>query len=79
MAKFFPVEGDAQEVPTPLTLTALQGYVVGWINFIELSSGDVLVVNEMADGWTPMNINATYILGFPVYGNVVLCSPSEIA
>jgi hypothetical protein len=79
MARLIPHHGEVRDVATPLTLTDLQIYVGGFILFIELSSGDLLIVNESAEHFTPMNKTATTIAGQPVYGDVVLCESGEIA
>lgn len=44
MATFFPQKGPAQQIETPLTLTKLQTLVKGFIKFIDMPTGDVLVV-----------------------------------
>lgn len=81
MADFIPLKGPVRNgIKTPLTLTQLQGYVEGFIRFIDLPSGDLLVVNEAAQLTSVVNTNATSIAGRlgPIYGNAVLCSPAEI-
>jgi len=81
MATFFPEEGPARQVESPLTLTKLQTLVKGFIKFIDMPTGDVLVVNESAPEFARMNETATSLAGRvgPVYGDAVLCDPSEIA
>lgn len=81
MATFFSQEGPAQQIATPLTLTKLQTLVKGFIKFIDTPSGDVLVVNESAPEFARINVTASSLAGkaSPVYGDVVLCDPSEIA
>ena len=80
MARLLPYDGDVRNVPAPLTLTKLQEYVEGYIRFIELTSGDILVVNEAASEFGLVNHHANQFAGKhgPIYGNAVLCSPSEI-
>ena len=80
MASFIPTNGPAKEVKVPLTLTALQTYVGGFIKFIELPSGDLLVVNEAGPSFAEINEQANGLAGRvgPIYGHAVLCSPSEI-
>lgn len=71
-----------RNIPTPLTLTQLQTCVGGFIKFIELSTGDLLVVNEASlDGIAPFNSEASSLAGKagPIHGDVVFCSPTEIA
>jgi hypothetical protein len=68
-------------IKTPLTLTALQIFVGGFIRFVELSSGDLMVVNEAsADGIGFYNPTASQLAGNagPIYGDAVLCTPEEI-
>ncbi len=80
MADYIPVNGAIRkDVKTPLTLTALQTFVGGFIRFVELSSGDLMVVNEASvDGLGFLNPNASSLAGYPVYGSVVMCIPEEI-
>jgi len=83
MAQHIKVSGGIdQDIATPLTLTALQIAVGGFIHFVELSSGDLMVVNEASrDGLGFHNPTASSLAGKagPIYGDVILCSPSEIA
>jgi hypothetical protein len=81
MAMFYPQQGPAQKIAGPLTLTKLQTLVKGFIKFIDMPTGDVLVVNESAPEFLAENYAASAIAGkaHPVYGDVVLCDPSEIA
>lgn len=81
MATFFPQEGPAKQIEAPLTLTKLQSLVKGFIQFIDMPTGDVLVVNESSVGYARINVTASLLAGKvgPVYGDVVLCDPSEIA
>lgn len=76
MANFIPVDGPVQTVATPLTMTALQKLVGEPIELVELPSGDLMVMNRIA---VSNNKNATSIAGRPMYGQIVLCSPEEIA
>ena len=80
MASFIPTQGPAKEVRVPLTLTALQSYVGGFIKFVELPSGDLLVVNEAGPEFAAINRAANGFAGQagPIFGHAVLCSPSEI-
>jgi len=79
MATYIPASRPAKPVSElPLTLAALQILVGGFIEFVELRSGDWLVVNE-ASHLAPLNTSATALAGIPVYGDVVLCEPSDIA
>jgi hypothetical protein len=56
----------------------LQMYVEGFAQFIELLSGDYLIVNEEGHKFAPLNPMATSIAGMPIYGDAVLCTPDEI-
>jgi len=82
MADYLPAVGAIQRnIKTPLTLTALQLFVGGLIRFVELSSGDVMVVNEAyLDGLAFYNPAASQLAGKagPIYGDAVLCESSEI-
>lgn len=79
MATYFPLQGKSEKVEGPLTLTALQTRVKGFISFVELTSGDYLVINESQCSYVPVNDAATAVAGYPVRGDVVLCTPEEIA
>lgn len=82
MAIYLPLDAPVKNnIPTPLTLTALQTYVGGFVKFIELNSGDILVVNDKATEFASINHHANSFArsAGPIYGHAVLCSPSEIA
>lgn len=69
-----------RKVTTPLTLTQLQIFVGGFITFVDLLNGDILIINEASrDRIGIHNQTASTLLGKPVFGDVVLCSPEEIA
>lgn len=78
MANFIAVGEYPKVVPGPLTLAALQIYVQGFIAFVELKSGDLMVTNEMSN-LASYNKTASSIAGFEVFGDVVICSSSEVA
>lgn len=82
MAQHITVNGTIhQDIYTPLTLTALQIFVGGFIHFIELSSGDLMIVNEASrDGLGFHNPTASQLAGKagPIFGDAILCSPQEI-
>lgn len=81
MAKFIPVDGQVQPLDAPLTLTVLSRMVGGEIEFIELRTGDMMVIQK--DSWfrLPINHTASVFAGLkpPVCGSAILCSPDEIA
>lgn len=83
MADYIPAERALRRgIDTPLTLTALQTYVNGFVYFIELPTGDWLVVNEKSrDNIGPYNPHASSIAGKagPIYGDAVLIDPKELA
>lgn len=82
MATHLPIHQPVVDsIPLPLTLTCLQLLVGGFIRFIELPTGDVLVVNESAAEFAAINPSASSLAGpaGPIYGDAVLCSPTEIA
>jgi hypothetical protein len=81
MASFIPSDDRpvVNGIPVPLTLAALQRYVGGFIRFIELASGDVMVVNEAGPEFAPLNKAATDIAHQPIHWHAVLCTPTEIA
>lgn len=83
MADYIPAARPIKRgVETPLTLTQLQLFVGGLIHFVELLNGDYMVVNEGSlDHIGPFNDTASKIAGprGPIFGDAVLCSPSEIA
>ncbi len=81
MADYIPANRPIQRgVKNPLTLTQLQIWVGGFIHFVNLLNGDMLVLNEASlDHIGIHNPTASTLLGKPVWGDVVLCSPEEIA
>ncbi|MGH7192224.1 MAG: DUF3846 domain-containing protein [Candidatus Saccharimonadales bacterium] len=81
MATFIPVIGKATGVMSlPLTLTAMQTLVGGFIRFVDLTSGDVMVINESSlDRLGFYNKTASNLAGQSIYGDVVVCEPTEIA
>jgi len=81
MAKHIPLNGPAILLVTPITLTMLQTCVGGFIKFIELPTGDYMVVNEASEQLAPFNSSASSLAGKagPIYGDAVLCEPSELA
>lgn len=81
MADFIPIDKPIQRgIKTPLTLTQLQNYVAGFIQFIETPGGDIVVVNEASlTHPTPLNSHASLVANTPIHGDAVICSPEEIA
>lgn len=80
MADYIPASRNIERgIETPLTLTHLQLLVGGFIQFVELTSGDLMVVNEAAPLFAPFNPTASIIASQTICGDVVLCSPGEIA
>jgi hypothetical protein len=81
VADYIPANRPIQrEVETPLTLTQLQLFVGGFIHFVTLLNGDILVTNEASRDHVGIhNPTASTLLGKPVFGDVVLCSSEEIA
>lgn len=80
MADYIPADRPiGRGIETPLTLTKLQTLVGGFIHFVELSSGDLMVVNEAAAQFAPLNPTATIIARRETHGDVVVCSPKDIA
>lgn len=71
-----------REIEVPLTLTRMQTLVGGFIRFVCLPNDDLMVVNEAhLDGAAPFNSTASALAGKlgPIHGDVILCSPEEIA
>lgn len=67
-------------IEAPLTLTSLQTTVGGFIRFLELETGDLMVVNEASlDRVGVYNATASSLARQPVFGDAVLCLSSEIA
>lgn len=82
MADHIRAHGPIQRgIAVPLTLTALQTLVGGFIYFVELRSGDLLVINEASrDQIGLYNESATAFAGGSlIFGDAVLCTPGEIA
>lgn len=80
MPKFIPHDGPMREIAGPLTLTALQGYVGGFIEFRDLLNDDIMVTHEEPSN-LPVNGTASVLAGRrgPIHGHAVLCSPEDIA
>jgi hypothetical protein len=77
MASFIPMDGPIEHgITTPLTLTAMQKLVCGFIEFVELKSGDLMVVNESA---SQVNSLASTLAGREIRGAAILCEPQDIA
>lgn len=83
MATYMPANRDAQPIEpqhVPMTLTALQTLVGGFIRFIVLSSGDTMVINEASlDRLGFYNKTASAVARQDIYGDVVVCAHNEIA
>lgn len=84
MASFIPAKRPMERIAPseiPLTLAQLQSYVGGFVQFVDLSCGDIMVVNEAGPAFAILNHTANDLAGpaGPIYGDVVLCSPPEIA
>ncbi len=81
MAAILFTDGKPKKIKGPLTLTALQLHVGGLIDFIELSNGGLLVVNEshLTLGPKERNEAATELAKKVIRGTVVYCGRDEIA
>ncbi len=83
MADYIPVGRPIlRKIATPLTLTQMQLKVGGFIKFVDLSSGDIMVINESATEFPGLhNPTASQLAGSagPIFGDAIICSPSEIA
>jgi len=77
VAFLIPTEGARKPIKGPFTLTALKNFVGGPIEFIDLSYGDVLVINSTGLG--PINAVSCSLVRRLVHGPAVLCSPEDIA
>ena len=79
MACFIPCNGPVQHgITTPLDLPFLQGFVGGFIDFVETESGHLMVVNENSED-SPVNHTATAFAGIAIHGDAVMCLPGDIA
>lgn len=80
MAIYIPHDGPMQhDIESPLNLQRLQAMVGGFIGYIDIPSGDTIVVAEDISS-SPLNYTATALAGngVIVYGNAVLCGPGEL-
>ncbi len=80
MAIFIPHDGPMEHnIESPLDLANLQTRVGGYIGFIDIPSGDTLVVADDISS-LPLNYTATALAGdgIMIYGHAVLCGPGEI-
>lgn len=76
MPKFLTIDKAVTPIASPLTLTGIRKYVGMNFTFVDLRSGDILIVSDNASEPNPF---ATSLLGQPVCGPAILCSPSDIA
>jgi hypothetical protein len=79
MALFIPHDTRCSKITGTLTLTRIRSIVGASATPIELSSGDLLFVSELSHD--PLNENAMAFVGCRdthVYGDALLCSPSEL-
>jgi hypothetical protein len=80
VSAYIPAARPQEQYDKPLTLTQLQLFVGGFVKFVDLMTGDVMVINEASlDNLGPHNPTASSLAGRPIFGDVVLCTPSEIA
>jgi hypothetical protein len=77
VAFLIPTEGSRQPIKGPFTLTALKTFVGGPIEFIDLSYGDVLVINSTGLG--AINPVSHTLVKQMVHGPVVICAPEDIS
>jgi hypothetical protein len=81
MAIFIPHDGPMEHnIDSPLELADLQARVGGFVGFIDIPSGDTIVVADDISS-LPLNYTATALAGngIIIYGHAVLCGPKEIA
>jgi len=79
MAHFIQANGTMRHnIPVPLSLTALQQYVQGFVQFIDLSGGDCIAVNEKSAEYGDANQTATALAFQPICGPAVLFHPGEL-
>ena len=83
MARYFKTDGTITDVNpkngTDFSLEELQKAVDGYIEIVYLQDDDIAVVNE--EGIIrkmPHNINASIMVGFPVFGDVLICKSNEV-
>lgn len=79
MASLITAAGFAQEVKSPLELHDLQLLVGGFVKFVNLDEGRMIVVQELAVKHRPINETASKLAGLPIHGDVVVLSGEEIA
>ena len=80
MAIFIPHDGPMEHnIDSPLELADLQAWVGGFIGFIDIPSGDTIVVADDISS-LPLNYTATALAGngIIIYGHAVLCGPGDI-
>lgn len=81
MPLVIPVDGKREPIKGPLTLTTFKTILGGPPEFIDLSYGDILVVNSQSWGQGPINLAASRLAGLksPIYGSAIVCSLEDIA
>lgn len=78
MAMLLKVNGECSRF-RDLSLTSMQTAVGGWIEFVPLRNGKLLVVNDegIYAGLLPNRVVAERY-GLAIVGDVILVSPSEL-
>lgn len=78
MAMLLKVNGECSRF-RDLSLTSMQSAVGGWIEFVPLRNGKLLVVSEegIMQGLLPNRVVAERY-GLAIVGDVILVSPSEL-
>ena len=79
MAHFIPVDSQMQHgISTPLSIVSLQGYVQGFVKFVNLPNGDCMAVHENSDDYAEVNRTASALAGQAICGPAVLFHPGEL-
>ena len=78
MAMLLKVNGECSRFKD-LSLASMQAAVGGWIEFVQLRNGKLLVANEegIMQGLLPNRVVAERY-GLAIVGDVILVSPSEL-
>ncbi len=77
MATLIPTDGPLEHnLQCPISLQSFQKYLGGFVDFLELDKGHLLlVVNEKGGD---KNTTASAFAGMDIFGPAILCEPSDI-
>ena len=76
--KLYTTDGQTKDVGAIQEMERLQSFVGGYFEFVGYDSGVVICNEEARVKNLPYNESASMIAGFPLFGDVLFASQSEI-